>query len=879
MALDTDTLPRIAAAIFRKLLPQAEREEVLNDLAAEHAELARTAGRIHARLWVWLQLLGSIPALVRRIWWRGWTGFEPRSSRMEPGGSVFESWIIDLRYSARRIASRPAYAAAAILTLAVGAGGTAATFSVVRALLMESLPVGNEEQVGVLWFDGSWTEQEFVELRPDFPGFQRMAAYRPADDTLEVPGEPLRLVRGIAASAELFEVLGRGPLFGRTFQPGDDLKGAQPVAVLSHSLWRELGADRSILGRPLQLGGLACTVIGVMPPGFWFPDPTIEVWTATPLDASRRAGVYTLIGRLADGYRMDAMQGPLGALARSLGERYRYPAQWDKTKAPAIRPLREFLVGDVRASLIATFVAMALILGIACVNVAALMLGQLGGRSTELSVRAALGADRQRLIQQIAIESLLLGALAGAAGALVAAAGFTVLVRSLPLGALAETAILDWSLFWAACIVALAAAIAATLVPAVAVSRTSLQAGLATSRTGGITVRGGRLESALVVAQIALAVLLAGGTGLLIRSVGNLRAIDPGFDIRQIAVVDATLPTQLTNPEKAGAVTDALMHLQALSGVKAVAATQKLPLRGSGDNWTIAVEGKPDLERTTTAFRIVTRDYFRTLGVDILRGRSFLPEDRATTERVVVINEALAAKYFPGEDPLGRVLHSGIGDKGERIIGIVANMAEADLTDAPVPARYMLFQQLPFTPWEMSFVLAAPGREDEARLLQAARTTLQRESSRLAIQRTTTMEFIFDEAVGPAGRVATLLMLLAGLALALAAVGVHGVISHLVGRRTREYGIQIALGLRPSRVVAEVVTRGVTLAVLGSVMGTAATTALAGSLSSLLYGVDESDPAALGGAMLVLVAVGALAAFVPAHRASRTDPAVVLRQP
>jgi len=791
---------------------------------------------------------------------------------------MFETWIMDLRYSARRLVSRPTYAALAVLTLALGAGGTAAIFSVVRELLIEPLPVGREEQIGVLWFDGSWNEAEFLHLRPEFPGFQRMAAYRPEDATLEMRGQPVRLVRGIAASAELFDVLGTGPMLGRTFQAGDDLLGAQPVAVLSHALWQELGGGASIVGRQLQLGGLARTVVGVMPLGFWFPDPTIRVWTATPLNPGHRAGRYTLVGRLEDDARVDAMDGPLAAIARSLGERFKYPPQWDKTKTPAITGLREYLVGEVRPSLFATLAAMSLILGIACVNVAALMLGQLGGRSMELAVRSALGAGRHRLVQQLVIESLLIGGLAGVAGALLAALSFSVLLESLPLGALAESATLDWTVFWAAFAVALLAAVFIAIVPGLAIRRTTLSSTMATSRTGGVSIRGGRLEGALVVGQIALAVLLAAGAGLLIRSVANLRAIDPGLDVRSVAVVDATMPTRLSHDERRRIVLEALPALQALEGVKAVAATQKLPLRGPGDNFGITVVGKPDLESTTTAFRIVTHDYFRALNTNLLRGRNFLPTDRPSTEAVVIINEALAAKYFPGEDPIGRLLRSGFGNQEERIIGVVENMAEADLTDAALPARYMLFDHVPLISYLASFVLATTSPDDLPRVLQAARTTLQRETSRLALQQTTTMELVLSEAVGAPGRVATLLALLAGLALVLGAVGVYGVISHFVGRRTRDYGIHIALGLPPRRVVWQVVGRGIILAALGCAIGVAATLAFSGPLSSLLYGVGRADPASLAGAVLALITVGAMAAFVPARRASRTDPAVVLRQ-
>ncbi|HEX6864214.1 MAG TPA: ABC transporter permease, partial [Thermoanaerobaculia bacterium] len=461
-------LTGVPAALFRALIPYAERDEVLEDLAAEHAARAAAEGRLAARIWLWRQLFGSLPALARRSWWRGWTGFEPRAAnRMQPGGFILESWIVDLRYSARRLASRPTYLLLAVLTLALGAGGTAAIFSVVRTLLLDPLPVARESEVGVFWMPGHWNEAELLHLRPEFPGFEGVAAIRPRDLTLERDGESMRLVHGNVSSAELFEVLGARPLLGRTFRPGEDLPGAEPVVVLSHDLWQELGGDAAILGRPLRLGGDPRTVIGVMPPGFWFPDPETRAWTTTPLSMENRAGNYALIGRAAPGVRIDGMDGQLRAIAASLKPTFEYIAEFDKTNAPSITPLREHLVGKVRPSLLATLAAMALILLMACVNVAALMLGQVAGRNAELAVRVALGAGRQRLVRQLFIESLLIGGLAGIAGALLAAGGFRVLVGALPLGALAESATLDWTLFWAAMAVALVAAAAVSLIPGI----------------------------------------------------------------------------------------------------------------------------------------------------------------------------------------------------------------------------------------------------------------------------------------------------------------------------------------------------------------------------------------------------------------------------
>jgi putative ABC transport system permease protein len=874
------TLPRPTAELFRALLPHAERDEVLDGLAAEFVNRARTDGDLWARLWLWRQLFGSLPALLRRTWWRGCTGFEPRANRMHPGGPMLESWIMDARYAVRRLVSRPTYTFLAVLTLALGAGGTAAIFSMARPLLFDPLPIAREAEVGMLWHGGSWTEQEFLYIRPDFPGFRNVAAYRHEGATLEIPNEPIRLVEGLASSAELFEVLGAGAFIGRTFQRGDDVPGAEPVVVLSHAMWQQLGGDASIVGSQLMLGGANRTVVGVMPRGFWFPNTATRVWLARPLNPERQVGELQLIGRIAEGHRIDAMEAPLQAIAARLGARFTYPdPQWDKTRAPEITPAREHLIGDVRPGVVATFVAMALILLIACVNVAALMLGQMGGRSAELAVRTALGAGRRRLLQQLVIEALLIGAMAGAAGALFAAVGFDVLTRSLPLGAVAEAATLNWTLLWAATLIAVIAASAIAVVPGVALWRANLHGRMGTTRTGGITVRGGQLESGLVIAQIALAVLLAAGAGLLMRSVTNLRGIDTGVDLGAVAVVDVTAPTRMSPDERRRAYLQALPSLQGLPGVRAAAVTQRLPLRGSSDNWGLDVEGKPDLPSSTTAVRVVSHEYFQTLGIHIRQGRGFLPTDHADTGRVVVINEALAAKYFPNEDPLGRVLRTGFDDRGERIIGVVDNVAETELTDVPGPARYMLYEHvgnliLPGA----TFVLRATAPAEVPALMQAARGTIERDAPQLAVNGAMTLQAVFDEAMGPAGQVVTLVSLLAVLALVLGAIGVYGVISHFVTRRARDYGVCMALGLAPSRVLLQVVGRGVTLVAAGGAIGVLAAMAMTGLLSSLLYGVGATDPVALAGAVLALMIVGAVAAFVPARRASLTDPATVLRQ-
>jgi len=366
-----------------------------------------------------------------------------------------ESVVMDLRYAARRLRARPTYALLAALTLALGVGGTAAVWGLVRGLLIEPLPYANEARVSVFWNQGDWSEREVLYLEADWPGFEKVAAYRTDDVTLRQGDAPAQLLAGLATTASLFDVLGVQPLMGRGLQPGDDRENAARVAVISHGMWQELGGGPGVVGSQLQLGGVPHTVVGVMPKGFWFPDPTVRVWRAEPLNPADGSGNYTLVGLRRAGATPAAMKAALGRITARLKESFTYPAQWDKTRSPSLTELREHLLGSLRVPLLAVLAAMAVILLIACGNVAALMLGQVDASATEFAVRAALGADRRRMTQQLLAEALLVGLAAAALGALLAAYGFRVLADALPLGALAERATLDWSVFGASLAVAL----------------------------------------------------------------------------------------------------------------------------------------------------------------------------------------------------------------------------------------------------------------------------------------------------------------------------------------------------------------------------------------------------------------------------------------
>ena len=786
-----------------------------------------------------------------------------------------EGWIMDLRFAARRLRTRPTYALIAILTLALGVGGTSAVYSIIRRPLWEPLPYERADDVVQFWNSRDWSEAEFVMLRPDMPGFRTVAAYRPEDIILERDDAPARLLPGISTSAELFEVLGAGPMLGRGFQEGDDLAGAEPVAVLSHGLWQELGGDPSLIGQRLRLDGAERTVIGVMPRGFWFPDPAVRLWVAESLSPESRSGNYTLVGGLASGQRLEAMAPALNRITTALDEQFDYPEQWDKTRNAALTPIREALVGSLRPALLATLAVMALILIIASANVTALMLGQVDGRTTELAVRSALGADRMRLVRQVVVEALLLGMLAGLVGAILATLGFRVMVGAIPLGAWAEQASIDWPLLATAMGVAIVAAVAIALVAAVSVWKGDLRGALVRSRTSGIGGRGGRLESGLVIAQVAVAMLIAAGSALLFRSVDNLYAVDPGVDVQGVAVVDVAIGATTPPPERRRIIAEIVRQLGEIPGVSSAAVTQKLPLRGSGDNWGISVVGRPDLPSSTTSFRIVSSDYFSTMGIGVREGRVFDQGDRLDGELVVVINQALADKYFPGESPLDRQLETGFGSS-ERIIGIVDNAAEAALTDEPAPARYMLFAQLPYVAEGQTFVMRTARSGDAETVLESAQRVIRGHSG-IAVQEATTMQRVFDRSMGPVRQVLTMFAILTAVALVLGAVGVYGVISHFVLRRKRDWGIRIALGLAPARVMRAVVGRGVWLMSVGIVVGLFATIATARLFGSFLYGVGAADPISLATACVALLVVGVAAAAIPAWRAGRTDPLLVLR--
>jgi putative ABC transport system permease protein len=841
----------------------------LNDDIRDHIE-RETQDNIH---------LGMAPEEARRqaMLKFGNIALAKEDTRAVWGWRWFEQLGQDSRYAVRVLRRRPMYALLSVLTLALGVGGTASVYGVTRGVLLDPLPFAHEREVGVFWKKTDWTHEEYLYIRGRVPGFSQVALFRQRDVIVREGDGPARLVRAVTASAELFDVLGVGTLLGRGFHAGEDGPGAEPVAVLSFGLWQEMGGNPSIVGTRVTLDGTRRTVIGVMPRGFWFPDPAVRIWMPEPLTPESRSWNSTLVGRVAPNHDVRAMEAPVAQLAATLGERFDYPAQWDKTQNPHITPVRDDLVGPIRPALFATLGAMALILLIGCANVAGLVLGQVDARSMEFAVRSALGAKRQRLAQQLIVEVLLVATGAGALGAALAWVGFTVVADALPLGVWAESAAPDWRVFTSAMVIAIAAALLVILIPTISVSRGDLRGVLSRTRSGGIDGRGGRLANGLVIAQVALAVMIAAGAALLARSVANLYAVEPGVRTDGVSVVDVVLRGGGNRARREQTFTELIDALRELPGVHSVGAVQQLPLRGGGYRLGLDAPERPDVKNLATEYRIVTPGYLESAGIGLRRGRTISSADRRDAERVVVINEALAQKYFAGVDPIGTLV-SGDTDTPSRIVGVVANAAEKRLIDSAEPVRYVALAQMPWMDDAQSLVLRATPGVDETSLLEPARHAIARVAPGAAVQQTTTMRRVLDTAIGPARRVVMLLSLMTALSLILGAIGVYGVIAHYAARRRRDWAIRVALGLPGSRVIFHVLGHGALLVTAGIVVGVTGAAMLTRLLSSFLYGVSAIDPIAFVTAAAALLAVGTVAAFVPAWRAGTADPIIALRE-
>ncbi len=790
----------------------------------------------------------------------------------------------DVRFAARQLLKNPAFSTLAVLTLALGIGGTVALFSVVNGLMLRPLPIPNEERVVSFWSEYNWRGEEFDFVADIVTVYESLAAYSNNVHTLRTDAGS-SLVVSTVASVELFDMLQVPPLMGRTFREGEDRAGAEPVVVLGHPIWeREFGSDPGIVGRRINLDGVQTTIIGVMPEGFYFPTPESEVFTPLNLDPADPAyannGWLVLTGRLQDGVSEARVQQDLDALAVALGERYDYPDAWDKTRNPYVTTLREYVLGDVRPALLLLLSAVGLLLLMACVNVAALILTKTVDRTREMSVRTALGAGRARLARQVLTESVLLGLVSGAVGMGLAAGLFDLLVASLPIDpTFQQTLGVDWTTLLSALALAVVTGCVISLAPMRNLLRGDLSGGALGDRSQGVgAAHANRVQNLLVVGEVVLAVVLVVGASLLVRTVGQLRSIDPGFDAAGVMTLEIIAPgEEMSSDERAIFFESLVERSKALPGVTGAGFMNRLPLRDGGWQGTVAIDDRPDLQgasRPNAMNRAVSPEVFDVLGAQLLEGRGILPTDLLEGPLVAVVNESFARRIWGDQSALGRTYSTGFVGSVE-IVGVIEDIVVTDLVgDQPMAGYY---------PWDQSSrgnrngILMVKTSGDASTLAGPLRSIVRELEPLAAIGQIQSMEEALDAAMAEPLRLRFFLGLFGLLGIVLGTVGVYGVASYSVQRRQAEFGIRLALGADPRRLLGTVVREGILPVAMGVAAGTVVAFYASSALARFLFEVEPTDPASLLAAGGILMLAGVLAALIPAVRASMTAPAVALR--
>ncbi|MBV8856407.1 MAG: ABC transporter permease [Acidobacteria bacterium] len=807
----------------------------------------------------------------------------------------------DVRYGLRLLWQKPGFTAVAVLTLALGIGANTAVFSLVSAVLVRPLKYREAERLVTVWEDGTaagfprdvLAVGNYADWRAQNKVFQDMAAIdqRTFDLTGE-GGEPEKIL-GLAVTSNFFPLLGAEAARGRVLLPEEDRPGAARVAVLSQGLWqRRYGGEPAMVGREVVLNGEPYTVVGVMPADFQFAYPNVELWTPaafTPEQLADHGNHYLeVVARLKPGVTNEQAKADLDTVAHGIAEAH--PNEASGLSA-ALVPLREYLSGEVRRPLLLLLAAVALVLLIACANVAGVLLSRAAARRREIAVRAALGASRLRIVRQLMTESALLSAAGGLLGTLLAVWTFAFLGQLVPAGMRAsaeprlDSAVLGFTL-----LVSLAASVAFGLAPALQASKTDL--GDALKQAGGRSGAGAgrRLRGAFVVAEVALALVLLVGAGLVVRTLYNLRGQYAGLKPESVL----TLRTQLAEnryrePARRAAFYEGVLErVKHLPGVVAAGYTTAVPLTRKGGANGLSVEGKDNGPNSNwnANHRQVSPDYFRALGLAVREGRGFGDQDDAGSLPVAVINETMARSFWPGESALGRRFKVGLPDSPQpwlTVVGVVEDVRQM-ASDEPVKAEmYVPYKQAaPY--WQASTYASFAPRDlvvrtsvEPTSIVPAVRGAVREVDPYQPVFGVRTLEEVLgrDTAQRRVGMI--LLASFAGLALLLAALGIYGVLSFFVVQHTPEIGVRMALGASPGDMLRMVVGRGMKLALAGVGLGLAAALALTRLIESQLFGVSATDPLTFAGLALVLAAVALLACLVPARRATKVDPMVALR--
>ena len=797
--------------------------------------------------------------------------------------------IQDVRYAARLLLRAPGFTFVAVAALALGIGANTAIFSVVDTLLLRPLPYPEADKLAVVWEHNIARDRRtnvtspgnFIHWRELNQSFKELSAISMTfRTTLTGAGDAVELpVQFI--SGTLFGVLGVKPALGRDFTPQEDAPNVAAVAI-SDRLWRQrFGADPNIINRTIMLNGRPNPVVGVMPPGFSILDKSVDVWSTVgfgPQARTPRGRWIATIGRVKDGVSMAQAQEDMARVHAELIRRFPdFNTGWTAN----VVPLRQQLTGEVRPALWVMLGAVGFVLLIACANVGNLVLARATARQRELAVRAALGAGRGRLIRQLLAESMLLSLLGAAAG-LVLAWWATLALRTsvaerLPIAQLDRVSI-DGKVLLFTLAAALISALIFGIAPALTSAGAKLTDTLKDGGRSGSAGRGARVRGAFVVVEMALALVLLVGAGLLMRSFVALLRVDPGFDSSRTITVKVSIPTlKYTNAEKQQAFFNQLFErFDALPGVTATGGTSFLPMNGLGSATGFWVVGKPKPPRgqdLVTDVRVVSHNYFQAMAVPLLRGRTFDSRDLGTGVRRVIVNQTLARKHFPGEDPIGKSIVVSWNDEGaDEIIGVVGDVRQ----DLDTPAREMIYWPPGrFTYPFMTVAIRTAG--DPRAIVPAAVAALRDIDPNVAAADIQTMDEIVDNSVTQRRLTMVLLSIFAALALVLAAVGIYGVIGYSVSQRTQEIGIRMALGAPRAAVMRMVVGQAMVLAGIGLAAGAVGAWLLTRLMAKLLFGVTPSDPLTFAAVSALLALVAAVAASVPGIRATRVDPVIALR--
>jgi putative ABC transport system permease protein len=805
----------------------------------------------------------------------------------------------DLRYAFRQLAKRPGFTAVALLTLALGIGANTAIFSVVNTVLLRPLPYGGADRVVTVWnsLTGSdrvaLSQPELMDYREGVASLEELAAYRRSHANLTGEAEPERVASGLV-TANLFGALGSEPMMGRTFTLDEDLPGRDVVAVLGHALWqRRFGSDPGIVGRTIQVDGGLRTVVGVMPPEFRLPadfqsDRPTEIWIPLALDPAAPAGrgLHNLHGvaRL----RPDATVAQANAELELLTRRWvQAGVVMDEQFSASVVPIRDEVVGDLRPALLILFAAVGFVLLIACANVANLLLARIDERQRELAVRTALGARRGRIVGQLLTESLVLAGAGGVLGLLFAALGLHAIAGLAPAGIPGLDAVaLDARVLAFTAGVALLAGLFFGGLPALQSASGELGAALregARSTTAGQSRQ--RARRSLVVAEVALSVVLVIGAGLLMRSFWEMRQVELGFDPANMLTLQLTLPQQeYSGPDQVAGFYEQLRErIEAVPGVRSAGAAALLPLGQATGDWGIDIEGRvrTPVDRFHGYLQVVTPGYFETMRIPLLSGRTVAATDRPDGAPVVVINERMAARYWPEENALGQRIRIRAQEVGPwfTVVGVAGDIRHNAIVEEPRHEMYFPHAQLALALGGTTAAMNLVIRTASDPLVMAApvRAAVRSLDPNLPVANVRTMDQVVGSAIAEPRFTMTLLAVFAAIALLLGAIGIYGVLAYTVSRRTHEIGIRMALGAGARSIVRMVVLQGIGMVAAGAALGVLAAAGATRVLEALLYGVTTTDPVTFAAVPLMLIGVALLAAYLPARRATRVDPMIALR--